>query len=322
MTLQQIFENNNKIVINSDIDGFLSGMLLRKYYNCEIVGFSNSQDKIWLTEEIDDIYSPVYIDLYVNNPRTTCIEQHVLAYDDVELGIMRTYANKLNPIFERGNSTFKKGYYWKYPFGTVHYLLNLMEREGKSIDLPPLGTKKSIPLKNSEYQICPGQILLRADDAMLNTAKYSDNASQWWEWLNPNKEYAVFNQIAEYLEQYTDKDDAQKVEDETDDFFIKGLGCDGKDGAFFNIAKANTQDSNNNEELNPAIYQYIKVINDLMQTNLFVPKHYICHEGRAIHKDLTSKNDISNYGDSLFSYAIIWGPNNTKEQLSLTLNME
>ena len=40
--LREIFEDNNKIIINTDIDGFLSGMILKQYFNCEIVGFTNS----------------------------------------------------------------------------------------------------------------------------------------------------------------------------------------------------------------------------------------------------------------------------------------
>ena len=40
--LRELFEKNKNIVINSDIDGFLSGMILQKYFGCKVVGFSNS----------------------------------------------------------------------------------------------------------------------------------------------------------------------------------------------------------------------------------------------------------------------------------------
>lgn len=39
--LRDIFANNKNIVINTDIDGFLCGMVLQKYFDCNVVGFSN-----------------------------------------------------------------------------------------------------------------------------------------------------------------------------------------------------------------------------------------------------------------------------------------
>ena len=52
MRLSEFFNRagTKKIVINSDIDGFLSGMILQKYYDCEIVGFSNSKESIVSTQ--------------------------------------------------------------------------------------------------------------------------------------------------------------------------------------------------------------------------------------------------------------------------------
>ena len=41
-------KQNNKIIINSDIDGVISGLLLTNFCNCEVVGFSNSADGVWL----------------------------------------------------------------------------------------------------------------------------------------------------------------------------------------------------------------------------------------------------------------------------------
>ena len=63
--LKELFEKKRDIVINSDIDGFLCGMILQKYFGCRVVGFSNSRDTVWLVPEVPDIDAPVYIDLYV-----------------------------------------------------------------------------------------------------------------------------------------------------------------------------------------------------------------------------------------------------------------
>lgn len=65
MNLSQLFENYRDIVINTDIDGFLCGMILQKYYGCRVVGFSNSKETVWLDPAVRSIDDPVYIDLYV-----------------------------------------------------------------------------------------------------------------------------------------------------------------------------------------------------------------------------------------------------------------
>ena len=38
---------NQNVIINTDIDGILSGLILHNFLNCEIVGFSNSWDTVW-----------------------------------------------------------------------------------------------------------------------------------------------------------------------------------------------------------------------------------------------------------------------------------
>lgn len=77
--LKELFDRNKDIAINYDIDGFLCGMILQKYYNCKIVGFNDGRDKIWLIQEITDIDSPIYIYLYVTRPNVICIEQRIIA---------------------------------------------------------------------------------------------------------------------------------------------------------------------------------------------------------------------------------------------------
>lgn len=60
--IKELFEKNKNIVINSDIDGFLCGMILQKYFGCRVVEFSDSRDTVWLAPEVSDIDAPVYID--------------------------------------------------------------------------------------------------------------------------------------------------------------------------------------------------------------------------------------------------------------------
>ena len=42
-----------------------------------------------------------------------------------------------------------------------------------------------VEAKGKKYRTCPGQLLLRADDALYNTlVAYRENSSEWWERLN------------------------------------------------------------------------------------------------------------------------------------------
>ena len=38
LEVKELFEKNKNIIINTDIDGFLCGMILQKYYGCKVVG--------------------------------------------------------------------------------------------------------------------------------------------------------------------------------------------------------------------------------------------------------------------------------------------
>ena len=143
MTLRELFAKNKNIVINSDIDGMLSGMILQKYYGCKVVGFSNSWDCVWIDPQyenstVDAINKPVYIDLYVTNPDVVCIEQHIIGYDDAHNKRIAALQTKINPNIMREGRTFSGDYFHKYPFGTVHFLIALMEKEGVHVQLPLL----------------------------------------------------------------------------------------------------------------------------------------------------------------------------------------
>lgn len=186
--LKEIFAQNKDIVINSDIDGFLCGMILQKYYACRIVGFSNSRETIWLIPEIEDINKPIYIDLYVANPAVTCIDQHIIAYDKDHHNEICSYGTKINPNLDRKRTfvgDMESDYYHKYPFGTVHYLIAMMAREGIQVDLPDLNKEyqTDVPgISGIKHKTCAGHIILRADDALYSTlSQYRANALDWWE---------------------------------------------------------------------------------------------------------------------------------------------
>ena len=107
--LRELIERNPKLIINNDIDGILSGMIMQHYYGCEIVGFSNSRDRVWVTPEVDSIMDPIYIDMYINDPGVICIDQHVVADTQTRLDTILNYGTKFNPNLQMERITLDNG---------------------------------------------------------------------------------------------------------------------------------------------------------------------------------------------------------------------
>ena len=312
--LKEIFEKNKDIVINSDIDGFLCGMILQKYYGCKVVGFSNSHETVWLAPEVADIDAPVYIDLYVARPQVVCIEQHIIAYDKNHHDEIMLFGTKLNPNLER-KRTFKgdmgSTYFYKYPFGTVHYLMTLMAREGITVELPDLAAIHKFG-DSPTLQTCAGQVILRADDALNSTlGPYSANALDWWSWLDPNHEYPTIEQLRSYIDS-CNTGLAKSYKDKIGAFF-KALGCDGIDGAFQNV----TDDKG---VILNKVLNYRNIIGKIVGMDLDIPKQYQIHKG--IYGCQMGCDTNMLHAKNLYSYAFIFGPNSTRDNFSFTLNMK
>ena len=48
-----LFYNGNgpKAIINTDLDGLISGLILKKFLNCHVIGFSTSTEKFWVIDQ-------------------------------------------------------------------------------------------------------------------------------------------------------------------------------------------------------------------------------------------------------------------------------
>ncbi len=319
--LKELFEKNKNIVINSDIDGFLCGMILQKYYECKIVGFSDSRDKVWLIPEISDIDTPIFIDLYVARPNVICIEQHIIAYDRNYHEKILGFGTKINPNLERERTfvgDMQSDYYHKYPFGTVHYLIALMAREGVNVSLPDLAavhraTKYDDP--DTTVYTTAGQIILRADDALFSTlGPYRSNALDWWSWLDPNCQYQAIESLRQYISS-CEITRAKQYKDEVGNFF-RSLGCEGADGAFKNI-------TDENGDILPKVLNYRDVICSIVDMPLDLPKKYNIHSGQYGVQYCLPGCDMSVLNDAnLYSYAFIYGPRPKYRNFSYTLEMK
>lgn len=171
-------KQNNRIIINSDIDGVISGLLLTNFCSCEVVGFSNSADRVWLdTSKCNSIYDGVYVDMFVPNEGTITIDQHIVAINKEHLERIKINTNKINPnIYNPRFLLPNSSYIKKYPFGTCHFIISTLCRHGINMS--------NICLRNPSGGLSFIDYLLRADDAMnTSLSRYKTNAQEWWNWL-------------------------------------------------------------------------------------------------------------------------------------------
>ena len=229
-----LLQKNKKIIVNTDIDGVLSAFVLCKFCGCEIVGFSNSDDRVWWRKDkIGSIYDGVYIDMYVPRKDVVTIDQHIIAYDEEELHTIASFGTKINPNLENPR-TFTPGesYKYKYPFGTVHYLLAILGAAGITVQFD-LNRLVDLPESN---RLCIGDFVLRADDAAKTTlcSNYRSNALQWWQWLEHKSAVSTnIRDLVTYLQGCSRKEeDVESRKKDIAKFFRARYGCRKSDGGF------------------------------------------------------------------------------------------
>ena len=339
--LKELFEKNKNIVINTDIDGILSGIILVKSLGCKIVGFTNSKEYVWLADGYDDLYAHVYVDMFVTDDRAICIDQHIVAVNDEHQEKIKASGNKYSPQIDGKRIFTKDSYDIKYPFGATHYIIAQLESEGIKVELPDLMT----PVPNSKIKLA--DLILRADDAMASTVyAYRDNALYWWKYLtDKSPESDIINGLTTYLEEMRkqiiedmiksgtnnnkeNRDNAcksaiKKIKDSTEGYFHDEFDSRSSDGGFRKI----TDDNGN---LLPNIKKYINAIaSTLGMDDIDIPEHYIIHKGiyhRSSWFPYFEKDLVKDYtfcGHKIFSYAFIFKPDETgKINFSFTLDME
>ena len=249
--------NNNKIIVNTDIDGIFSALILHHYLNCEIVGFCNSTETVWFdASKINSIYDGVYIDMFVPRKSVICIDQHIVAVDEEHCRAISALGTKFNPNLDNPRfHTPSASYYLKYPFATVHYIIANLEKNGIVLDLQ---------LDNAVRQhLYFKDLLLRADDTMQTTIiRYKENAEQWWNWLKGfSNDGETIVKLCNYLYSLDSADVIAKRKVTTN--LLKTYNCDTDDGGF----KANICDATG--FLHNKVKNYIRFLAEISGLNLF-----------------------------------------------------
>lgn len=319
--------SNKNIIINTDIDGILSGLLLVKYLNCKIIGFCNSKDTVWLDENNDNLYGGVYVDMFVTDQRATCIDQHIIAVDHEHLKSIKKNKILFSPNSDNNDNIRcfnSENYANKYPFGTFQYILATLEHEGIRVDLPKLDEN----IINTYITI--GDLLNRPDDAMKTTlCTYKRNAENWWEWLIAlsNKAESV-TKLKEYLDNLSTKNNVEaeieRIKANTTKFFRDNFKCNTDDGGFSNIT------NESNIMLLENFKLYINTISIITGWGpISIPEYYKMHTGKSdtkiwlpeYYNDLVKNNEFR--GHKVFSYAFIHAPKtNLKHNFSFTIDMK
>jgi len=178
--LSESLDERHGMVTSCDLDGLLTAAVVSGVSAWSLEGFYDSRDSLWLTPTTGgDGRAYVFLDVFVARPDVFSVDQHIIS-SDVDHGLrLRKSGNKINPNLARLTAyggvrgrTFTD----KYPFGTVHYVIALLERSGRSFTI------------ELDKPIAPGlsvlDLLMRADGAADNTKNYPRNANVWWDWLS------------------------------------------------------------------------------------------------------------------------------------------
>lgn len=319
MTLTELFRINPNIIINTDIDGILCGVILSRYCGCRVAGFSNSDNRVWLRDGIDSVYEPVYIDMFVPRADVWCIDQHIVSLNDHHHDLFVAAGTKFNPQLDRHRIFIPHDYTYKYPFGCVHYIIAMLEHEGIRIDYPDLQT-----VVDQEFGIRLGDLLLRADDALKTTlnSNYMPNARDWWGWLmDLSGNAASVQRMRDFLYRDTPANRADDIKLNTKRYLNTHFQSRTSDGGFSNII-------DENGIILPNISLYINEIARLMGMPIEFEQHYTPHYGTATQRYWNQQwdDEFVNHGtingEPVFSYAFIYSPNGRRPNFSYTVNME
>jgi len=180
-----LFTKNRKCIINVDLDGILSGMILQKFLNWQVVGYSccngKPDDELWLINSQENLEECVFVDLPVYIEGYSTIDQHFVAFEKDSINKYNEDNNKINPnimrekVFrdEKGNYQYTS----KYPFGTVHFILAILE------NLNIIDNEYIMNFDKQLENFDVADLILRADRAIGNTYSYTPNCIEWANWL-------------------------------------------------------------------------------------------------------------------------------------------
>lgn len=232
-SIRNILRPGRKCIVNTDLDGILTGMLLQRFLNWDVVGYSSccgkSDDELWLKNKDEDITECVFVDLPVSLKDVSVIDQHFVAFDDTSVVAYNSSDNKANPnimckrVFR--NISGKCEYTSKYPFGTVHFTLALLE------ELGAVDKQFSFDFRKGLNGFDVADLILRADRVIGNTYSYTQNCLDWADWIiqiGGHNTRQLFNIVKTEYQQ-------RKAKESNVESALISIGCGGRDGDCANL---------------------------------------------------------------------------------------
>ena len=116
-------------IINTDIDGLLTGALLWEKYRLPIIGFYDTQH-LWVAPDRLDqgrvpLESVLWVDVDMCWPGSKSLSQHIICLDPSDSNSVIGFRSTTNPNLAAGITYVE--YTPKYPFGTFQWLWWLLE---------------------------------------------------------------------------------------------------------------------------------------------------------------------------------------------------
>ncbi len=171
-----IVQKSQKCVLSRDSDGFLCGLLVSQFLDWEIKGFYDG--KVLIIKEDVQPENCIFLDVDINRTCVRSIGHHIIAFNRRLSPPNFNYTNCIQPNLLR-NFDGKNDFQRKYPFGTIHLLLGLLQ-------------KAQILGNLSENAIWP---LLFTDGVWNNLFGYTENCLDWINYLGISGANHILNPI-------------------------------------------------------------------------------------------------------------------------------
>ena len=167
---------NQHCIISPDSDGFLCGLLVTNFLNWEIAGFYDG--KISISKQGVDFNRCVFLDIEINRRGVGSIGNHMVEFSHSIVVNNHNFNECIQPNILRGFDG-KSDFQRKYPFGTIHLLLSILQEGGVINNLP-------------NDAISP---LLFVDGVGNNLLGYPENCLDWINYLKINQPKHILNKF-------------------------------------------------------------------------------------------------------------------------------
>lgn len=305
--IDQFLQNKSHIIINTDLDGIFSGLLLQKYSHLSVAGLCNSRDSIWLRDDVDS-NDCVIVDMYV--PSMACIDQHIISIDQPHGASILASGKTLNPnLFRDRYFIDPLSYRTKFPFSTTMYLVSLLDVDTQWFDDG-----------GRAHGASSRDLFFRADDVLkiCIDSPYTKNVSDWWPWLESQARNPAAVQWTRSMIHGTGSDEVGDIRRRTEIFSME-MGCSRPDGFMTDAILGN--------RINDVWRNFVSTIGRVTGLGeIDFSGTYNVWRGRPHRYNVTEnnleelRNTCSINGNKIISYAFVRAPFSS-QNLSVTHEM-